>query len=77
MTNFQKIKSADDLFEIANLMGVYYSLPSQMTFAFNNGDIATITFVTAPIRKNKAPYSGCFVKDGTISDNDWEEGKFV
>jgi acyl-homoserine lactone acylase PvdQ len=29
---------------------------------------------TAPIRKNKAPYSGCNVLDGTKASNDWETG---
>jgi acyl-homoserine lactone acylase PvdQ len=27
---------------------------------------------TAPIRRNKRPYSGCFVQDGSKSENDWE-----
>lgn len=45
--------------------------------AFTNGDIATITLTTAPIRKNKTPYTGCLVLDGTTSSNDWEEGQYV
>ena len=40
--------------------------------AFTNGDIATITLTTAPVRKNKNPYSGCNVLDGTNTDNDWD-----
>jgi penicillin G amidase len=45
--------------------------------AFTNGDIAAVTLSTGPIRKNKTPYSGCFVLDGTTTANDWEEGKYI
>ena len=27
---------------------------------------------SAPIRKNKTPFSGCKVLDGTNSENDWD-----
>lgn len=40
--------------------------------AFDNGDIATVTLATHPIRKNKTPYIGCNVIDGTTSANDWD-----
>ena len=71
---FESVKSADDFFKAIDNLGVYYSFPAQFILAFDNGDIAGVTLSTAPIRKNKTPYAGCLVHDGTNTKNDWEEG---
>lgn len=39
--------------------------------AFNNGDIATLTLASAPIRNNSYPYLGCKALDGTTTKHDW------
>jgi penicillin amidase len=50
---------------------IYASIPQNCLIAFENGDIAYLLAHNAPIRKNKKPYTGCRVLDGTKSDDDW------
>lgn len=38
-------------------------------YAFNNGDIGFYGSGRIPIRKN--PIMGAFIKDGTVTENDW------
>jgi len=58
-------------------MDAYLGPPQVLTYAYASGDIGSILLATAPIRKNKTPYVGCSVLDGTTTANDWVESKFI
>lgn len=51
--------------------GEYRSIPQNLIVAFDNGDIAYFLMASFPKRKQEIPYVGCYVLDGTKSENDW------
>ena len=46
-------------------------------FGDTDGNIAFQLAGTVPVRKNKTPFIGCHVLDGTTSENDWKPGQSV
>jgi penicillin amidase len=52
--------------------GPYIGLPANLIFADTYGDIAYMMLSPSPIRKNKTPFIGARILDGTTSDFDWE-----
>jgi penicillin amidase len=71
-SSFNKLKTAIDMSNLFDSLGIYHTVPQNLVFAFDNGDIGYILAANYPNRKNKTPYSGCRVLDGTNSDNDWD-----
>lgn len=65
------IKSTNDIDKMIEGAGEYRSIPQNLIVAFDNGDIAYYLMASAPKRKQDIPYIGCYVLDGTTSDNDW------
>ena len=50
----------------------YRSVPMNLVMADNSGDIGYIMLVSFPNRKDKTPFIGNRVLDGTTSAFDWE-----
>ena len=50
----------------------YIGLPSNLILADTDGDIAFMMLSPAIIRKNKTPFLGSRILDGTTSEFDWE-----
>lgn len=65
--------SVKDLMEKINESGHrgHRSLPMNLVLADNSGDIAYMLLLAFPDRKDKTPYIGSRVLDGTRSDFDW------
>jgi len=50
----------------------YVGLPSNLILADTDGNIAYMMLAPTPNRKNKTPFIGARVLDGTTSENDWD-----
>jgi len=50
----------------------YIGLPANLILADTFGDIAFMMLSPSPIRKNKTPFIGSRILDGTTSEFDWE-----
>jgi len=50
----------------------YHSVPMNLVMADNSGDIGYIMLANFPNRKDKTPFIGNRVLDGTTSAYDWE-----
>jgi penicillin amidase len=61
----------DDVNKAIDSMKVFSSVPQNLLVATSDGDIGFFLANNIPIRKDKKPYTGCKVLDGTTSDNDW------
>ena len=57
---------------ILSLDEPYIGLPLNLILADTHGDIAYFMLAPTPIRKNKTPFIGSRILDGTTSDFDWE-----
>ncbi len=71
MRKFTKVKNVKEVITEIDSQEIYSSVPQNLVMAFADGDIAFILTNNIPIRKDRKPYTGCKVLDGTKSDNDW------
>ena len=55
----------------------YSGVGGNLVLADSSGNIGYQMVASVPVRKNKTPYSGLKVLDGTSSANDWDWGSNV
>ena len=72
----KSVKEALDYFDEIGKDG-YNGLMGNLIFADNQGDIGYQLLAPLPLRKDKTPYIGQRVLDGTSSFYDWVPNKFV
>ena len=79
--NLWKTKSVSEVMDIFDDLDStnlgFNALPGNYLFAENLGNIGYQAAVALPVRKDKTPFIGARVLDGTSSAYDWESGKLA
>merc|ERR1712003_269624 len=75
MSHFAKIKTVREMFDFVDELDRgkgYNGFPCNFIMADTTGDIGYVVMAPVPVRKDKTPYIGPRVLDGTSSAYDWE-----
>jgi len=75
LTHFSKVKTVKETFDALDEMSKgngFNGFTANLIMADTTGDIGYVVMAPVPVRKDKTPYIGSRVLDGTSSAYDWE-----
>ena len=79
MSMFARAETVPKMFSDLDELGKdgFIGFNTNIIMADNSGNIGYYMMAPVPVRKDKTPYIGCRVLDGTKSDYDWEPNRLT